>query len=155
MKQSVGFFAGGTKKVDDGSFWMSWKDFCKYFDGIDVCVLSRGLNELRLNPRESMGVCGPALGCMLGCGKSRRRRAHDVRVHTPTIKPPSTSTLTHPNPCLGYYWCLCKGAQKTLCSRDGTDKEEADEVMESGAGGAPMEWETDSYMADESTPLLI
>eukprot|EP00622_Pseudochattonella_farcimen_P004276 FR739634.1.p1 GENE.FR739634.1~~FR739634.1.p1 ORF type:complete len:241 (+),score=18.85 FR739634.1:76-723(+) len=120
VKQSVGFFAGGTQDKDDGSFWMNWNDFCKYFDGIDVCILSVGLNELRLNPRESMGCCGPTVGCILGCG---------------------------------YFWCLCKGASKTLCSRDGTDKEEVEEIQEDVAGGAPAEWVADT--PDEYTPLLI
>jgi len=103
VKTSVGFMAGGTQDVDDGSFWvsildmgswcaispelqrrnnqcqhnnlqppflwlkMSWEDFVKYFDSLDICVLSKGLNELRLNPREDCGVCGPTLGCILGC----------------------------------------------------------------------------------------
>ena len=67
VKQSVGFMAGGTKDVDDGSFWMAWDDFVKYFDCLDVCVLSKGLNELRLDPREDVGVCGPFFGCVLGC----------------------------------------------------------------------------------------
>ena len=46
---------------------MAWGDFVKYFDCLDVCILSKGLNELRLDPREDMGVCGPFAGCVLGC----------------------------------------------------------------------------------------
>uniref|UniRef100_A0A7S2DAF3 Calpain catalytic domain-containing protein n=1 Tax=Octactis speculum TaxID=3111310 RepID=A0A7S2DAF3_9STRA len=67
VKQSVSAFGGGNKDVDDGSFWMSWDDFVKYFDVIDVCVRSAGIYDLRLDSCESKGFCGPFLGCCSGC----------------------------------------------------------------------------------------
>ncbi len=31
---------------------MSWPDFMRYFDGIDVCEVERGISDLTLNAHE-------------------------------------------------------------------------------------------------------
>lgn len=67
VKSSVRVFAGGVSKADDGSFWMSWEDFLKFFDNVDVCFIDRGMNELFLDSHEHLGTCGPAVGCVKGC----------------------------------------------------------------------------------------
>ena len=54
---------------DDGSFFISWDDFCDHFDSIDVCVRSQGMSEFNLRVYEDYGLCGPTVGCMLGVGK--------------------------------------------------------------------------------------
>ena len=56
-------------KKDDGIFWMSYEDFLKYFDGVDVCFRSTGLNDLALDMHEELGGFGPLCGCILGCLK--------------------------------------------------------------------------------------
>jgi calpain-15 len=59
-------FAKGSD-ADDGIFWISWEDFLKYFDGIDVCLTSSGMQDLSLHVYEGAGVFGPFLGCVVGC----------------------------------------------------------------------------------------
>ena len=52
---------------DDGIFWMSWSDFIKYFSTIDVCITSRGLQELTYHVYEEFSFGGPVVGCIIGC----------------------------------------------------------------------------------------
>jgi len=33
--------------ADDGSFWMSWKDFLRYFRNVNICKV-RHWNEIRI-----------------------------------------------------------------------------------------------------------
>jgi calpain-15 len=40
---------------DDGSFWMEWGDFCRHFDGIDICNRSRGC----VRPRTRLHAPSP------------------------------------------------------------------------------------------------
>ena len=58
-------------KLDDGSFWMTWEDFSRIFQSIDVCARSTGLRDLTLDAMEADGRCrncvGPMLGCCHGC----------------------------------------------------------------------------------------
>lgn len=67
VKGSVGLLAGGTKDNQDGEFWMSWGDFCKNFDSVDICVVSTGLDDLYLDIHEDCGCLGPTAGCITGC----------------------------------------------------------------------------------------
>lgn len=53
-------------QADDGLFWMSFPDFCKYFGRLDVCDRSTN-SDLQLDVNEDTGACGPLLGCMSGC----------------------------------------------------------------------------------------
>jgi len=50
----------------DVTFYMSWDDFCKNFNVIDVCVRTRGMNELMLTVHEEFGILGPTVGCVKG-----------------------------------------------------------------------------------------
>ena len=67
VKASVWGFAGGTTDKQDGEFWMSWGDFCKHFDSVDICVVSTGLDDLYLDVHEDCGCLGPTAGCITGC----------------------------------------------------------------------------------------
>ena len=50
--------------ADDGMFWISWGDFGKYFNTVDVCVRTRtAKGDLALDVHEEMGCGGPAYGC--------------------------------------------------------------------------------------------
>lgn len=56
----------GVSKGDDGIFYMSWGDFLKYFDGIDVCCRSRDMDDIQLDLYEDFGILGPFFGCIYG-----------------------------------------------------------------------------------------
>ena len=58
--------AFGYTQEDDGTFFMAWDDFCTHFDGIDVCLRTRGMSEFNLRVRENFGLCGPTIGCLRG-----------------------------------------------------------------------------------------
>jgi calpain-15 len=58
-----------TKNDNDGIFWMSWEDFCKNYDTIDVCIKETGMDDLVLKVNESLGQCGTFVGCLVGCFK--------------------------------------------------------------------------------------
>lgn len=45
---------------------MSWSDFIKYFNGVDVCYHESDLSSLSLNIYESFNICGPFIGCLIG-----------------------------------------------------------------------------------------
>ena len=64
-------WACGWKKdaPDDGTFWMSWEDFVKYFDGLDVCFRTQGMRELQFEVAEECGACGPFVGGLYGIGR--------------------------------------------------------------------------------------
>ena len=55
------------KDIDDGMFWISWTDFLKYFSSVDVCITSRGMQDLTYHVYEGYGCGGPFIGCILGC----------------------------------------------------------------------------------------
>jgi hypothetical protein len=59
-------FSVGKEARDDGIFYMSWNDFLKYFDGVDVCVLSNDLDDIEMDLKEDYGIFGPILGCIIG-----------------------------------------------------------------------------------------
>eukprot|EP00043_Microstomoeca_roanoka_P001734 m.34291 g.34291 ORF g.34291 m.34291 type:complete len:504 (-) comp11000_c0_seq1:80-1591(-) len=50
----------------DGTFWMSFEDFCSHFDRIDVCDRS-AFRDLHLDVREDEGCFGVVKGCVHGC----------------------------------------------------------------------------------------
>jgi len=56
-----------TGASDGGTFWMSWEDFVRTWDFIDVCDRSSGLRDLALDYNEEDGILGPLIGCMSGC----------------------------------------------------------------------------------------
>jgi hypothetical protein len=56
----------GRSAADDGVFFMSWSDFQRHFDSIDVLMLSRSLDDFQLDQMEDFGACGPTVGCCLG-----------------------------------------------------------------------------------------
>ena len=41
----------------------------RYFDGIDVCEVERGISDLTLNAHEEHGMLGPVIGCLVGCAR--------------------------------------------------------------------------------------
>jgi hypothetical protein len=45
---------------------MSWSDFVKYFDAVDVCYTQKDLSYLHLNIYESFHVFGSFVGCVIG-----------------------------------------------------------------------------------------
>mmetsp|Transcript_29289 Transcript_29289/g.85881 ORF Transcript_29289/g.85881 Transcript_29289/m.85881 type:complete len:491 (-) Transcript_29289:376-1848(-) len=60
------------KDDNDGTFWMSWEDFSKFYTRIDICQRSTGLNDLNIDLKEADGCAnciGPCLGCCTGCGR--------------------------------------------------------------------------------------
>ena len=55
---------------DEGSFWISFRDFCSLFDQLDVCDRSTGARDLALRFDEDDGcIRGPACACMTGCAR--------------------------------------------------------------------------------------
>lgn len=45
---------------------MSWDDFLKYYDGIDVCCRSRDMDDIQIDLNEDWGMFGPFFGCIYG-----------------------------------------------------------------------------------------
>ena len=56
----------GKSAKDDGIFYMSWDDFLKHFDGVDVCFAARDMSDLQLHVNEDFNVLGPLIGCIIG-----------------------------------------------------------------------------------------
>eukprot|EP00298_Acanthocystis_sp_HF-20_P012618 c19977_g1_i1.p1 GENE.c19977_g1_i1~~c19977_g1_i1.p1 ORF type:complete len:483 (-),score=135.09 c19977_g1_i1:153-1601(-) len=52
--------------ANDGSFWISYEDFCEKFNSICVCDRSVGISDLSLDRREDSGFWGIAKGCFTG-----------------------------------------------------------------------------------------
>eukprot|EP00049_Salpingoeca_infusionum_P002940 m.61457 g.61457 ORF g.61457 m.61457 type:complete len:526 (+) comp11866_c2_seq1:66-1643(+) len=50
----------------DGSFWMSFDDFVRHYDRVEVCDRS-AFNDLQLDVKEDDGCWGVVKGCGLGC----------------------------------------------------------------------------------------
>ena len=66
IKREMRKFDTGDKAQDDGTFFMSWDDFLRHFDGIDVCFVNRDMSSLRLDVKEEFSVCGAFVGCIVG-----------------------------------------------------------------------------------------
>lgn len=67
VKLEMGNFSFGAQ-VEDGVFYMSWDDFLKNFDTIDVCYVRRNLRNLQLDVIEECSVFGACVGCLWGKG---------------------------------------------------------------------------------------
>jgi len=68
----VALEVGKPKDVDDGIFFIEWNDFIKHYDLVDILFPQTSLGDLHINIHEEAPcsiVCGPVLGCMLGCTK--------------------------------------------------------------------------------------
>eukprot|EP00392_Amoebophrya_sp_AT5.2_P015227 g15426.t1 len=53
-------------KQGDGKFWMSWRDYCKYWSRIQALERSVNIDNLYLEIEEG-NCCGPCAGCVKGC----------------------------------------------------------------------------------------
>lgn len=65
-------------RKDDGIFFMSWDDFQKYFDTVDVCYLERTINSIELDVIDEYGGLGPFFGCILGVFSSGILLLHTI-----------------------------------------------------------------------------
>ncbi|CAJ1443115.1 unnamed protein product [Effrenium voratum] len=52
--------------VDDGAFWMSWKDFIENWSRIGVVDRTVDINSLSLRVKDD-SACAPVLACCKGC----------------------------------------------------------------------------------------
>ncbi|CAE7494838.1 Capn15 [Symbiodinium microadriaticum] len=59
-------FDTGDKAEDDGAFYMSWDDFLRHFNNIDVCFVQRDMSSVRMDVMEEFGICGAFVGCIVG-----------------------------------------------------------------------------------------
>eukprot|EP00854_Cymbomonas_tetramitiformis_P005783 gene5783-6975_t len=65
---------------DDGTFWMSYTDFCKHYNRVYICDRTAD-DDLRLDIREDEGCLGPTKGCVTDdafCAKGRLQHCFDV-----------------------------------------------------------------------------
>eukprot|EP01066_Platyproteum_vivax_P008081 Platyproteum_vivax@DN3322_c0_g1_i1.p1 len=54
--------------INDGSFWMSWVDFCECWTEVSVCHRSVDIHSIQFEVAGD-GPCGPCAGCSKGCCK--------------------------------------------------------------------------------------
>eukprot|EP00301_Raphidiophrys_heterophryoidea_P002614 c11219_g1_i1.p1 GENE.c11219_g1_i1~~c11219_g1_i1.p1 ORF type:complete len:487 (+),score=121.14 c11219_g1_i1:81-1541(+) len=54
---------------DDGSFWMSYEDFLRTYNTVDVCDSDVNIRDLTLDRREDTGCFGIVGGCLVGVSK--------------------------------------------------------------------------------------
>jgi calpain-15 len=73
--------------ADDGTFWMSFEDFSKHFEDVDICVRTSGFKDLALNVHEEMGLLGSCYGCVGGCCSFwfMCRGCNALCCHAPTV----------------------------------------------------------------------
>lgn len=75
----VALTIGKPEKVDNGVFYMAWKDFVQHFDMVNVLYPDYGVNDLHYTVNDCDGSCptlAPCCGLLAGCS---------------------------------YFWCACKG----------------------------------------------
>lgn len=75
----VALTLGKPDNVDNGVFYMSWEDFKKHFDMVNVLYPDYGVNDLHYTVHNCDGhclTCAPCCGLLSGCS---------------------------------YFWCACKG----------------------------------------------
>lgn len=66
IKREMGHKDSGDKAKNDGIFYMSWEDFKKHFQSIDVCIVPTNLGDIKLDVIEEYSVFGPFVGCIIG-----------------------------------------------------------------------------------------
>lgn len=79
-----------NKDSNDGTFWMLYSDFIKYFDNIDICDRTVDYSDFSLDVHEDSSdcfkhFCGPTQGCLEGCAD---------------------------------FWCKCKGVKFIYCGNE-------------------------------------
>ncbi|CAD7938164.1 unnamed protein product [Amoebophrya sp. A25] len=52
---------------NDGAFWMSWDDYCDYWDRLGIADRTRDIHSLHLEYDQSAKWCGPTKGALRGC----------------------------------------------------------------------------------------
>merc|ERR1712070_441635 len=52
--------------ADDGSFWMSWEDFCKHWERIGIIDRTIDINSVRMTIYDD-SFCAPTAACCKGC----------------------------------------------------------------------------------------
>jgi len=65
----VAFEIGKPKDKEDGVFYMSWEDFIKYFDLVDILYPHFGQDNIHLRIVEEDAWCGTCRGCAWGICK--------------------------------------------------------------------------------------
>lgn len=60
---------GKPPEKEDGIFYMSWEDFCRVFDSVDVLYPAYGIDNLHYRVVEHDGYCGTCRGFVWGCLK--------------------------------------------------------------------------------------
>lgn len=85
----VALMLGRPDKVDNGVFYMDFKDFTRYFDMVNVLYPEYGVNDLHYCQNDFDGKCSwcaPLCGLVTGCS---------------------------------YFWCACKGCRVLWFQQDG------------------------------------
>ena len=64
----VALEVGKPAMVDDGIFYMEWRDFVKFYDLIDILYPGTNIADTHITIHEECGPVGPVAGCILGLG---------------------------------------------------------------------------------------
>lgn len=80
---------------------MSWDDFLKHFDGIDVCIIPSNLGDIKLDVIEEYSVCGSIVGCIIGIKLFSTIIYFLINILVGTIK----------------YWLCCCGLYHLWCAK--------------------------------------
>lgn len=82
---------GNEELEEDGSFWMQWQDFVKFWKGVHVVDCETNIRTVAIPVYDEGKPCGPVTACVRGCcgywccciGCKRlylgRKGAHDVQ----------------------------------------------------------------------------
>lgn len=60
---------GKPEEKEDGIFYMSWEDFIRLFNTVDVLYPSYGVRDIHYRVVETDPYCGTCRGCFWGCLK--------------------------------------------------------------------------------------
>lgn len=58
---------GRPPDLDDGIFYINWRDFCSLYDLVDILFPETAVGDLHITIHEDLGLCGAPVGCALGC----------------------------------------------------------------------------------------